>query len=134
MSYTQKLRKVGATLLVIVLSAVVLALIGKVGVSSEVPTARASDYPQADYRPGTDNPYCQWSLESGRKVLVIGKKVTKAKVTLTNGRNFYAKPEPRRIPQRYRLTWVKIPNSSQEDEIERVACKVRGKWYTAEPS
>jgi len=102
-------------------------------IQTTVPTAAA--YPQADYRPGTDlEPYCQWSTESRHRVLVIGKKISKASVKVRGGNTYTAKPVTRRTPQRYTLVWVKVPSRYQEDDIRKVSAKIKGKYRTCEPS
>src|SRR5215207_9361075 len=111
-----------------------LAVGALTGVQTIQPTPAAA-YPRADYRPGTDlEPYCQWSTESRHRVLVIGKKISKASVKVRGGNTYTAKPITRRTHQRYTLVWVKVPSRYQEDDIRKVSAKIKGKYRTCEPS
>jgi len=108
-----------------------------IGVTSGAQTLvePAAAYPRADYQPGTDmEPYCQWSTESRHRVLVIGRKISKASVKVRGGNVYTAKPAARRTPQRYTLVWVKVPNRYQEDDIRKVSATIKGKQRICEPS
>jgi hypothetical protein len=103
-------------------------------------TAEATHQPAADYRPNTDlDPYCQWSLESGRKVLVIAEEMSRASVDIGHVDSGYEQtvtgyPEFRRIPQRMQLAWVQLPKDTQEDEIGIIQAEIKGEWYICEPA
>jgi hypothetical protein len=63
-----------------------------------------------DVDPGLDveallEPYCQWSLESGRKVLVIAEKMSLALVDIKDGDDHPGAPNFAECQQPTKITW-----------------------------